>query len=258
MNEFKYTTDGKKVVVIGNLNAQEKIVQEVFIVNNQEVPSGENFVVRSLHDFPAVSWQEKRIKEVEERYKKEYNQRLDEMSRLEKRHREITKEFRNKIEYIKSAIDKIKPETFDLMADYICGDIKYILVTGYDLKIMDMAEFNESYEERLRLISFFGKDDGSFTYAIGDYYDYSGGHKKFIPFHTKEEAIAKLESILSEKDKISADDKKLAEKYGIKLDAEKLNDLKHRSIDSLTKNIKSYQESIEKWENSIKEISESK
>jgi hypothetical protein len=258
MNEFKYTTDGKKVVVIGNLNAQEKIVQEIFIVNNQEVPSGEKFVVKSLHDFPAVSWQEKRIKEVEERYKKEYNQRLDEMSRLEKRHREVTKEFRNKIEYIKSAVDKIKPEIFDLMVDYICGDIKYILIIGYDLKIMDMNEFNESYEDSLRLISFFGKDDGSFTYAVGDYYDFSGGNKKFIPFRTKEDAVEKLETILSQKDKISADDKKLAEKHGIKLDEEKLNDLKQRSIDSLNKNIKNYQESIAKWEESIKEITEFK
>ena len=45
---IKYTTDGKKVVVIGNLNSQEKIVQEVFIINDAEIPSGENFVVTSF------------------------------------------------------------------------------------------------------------------------------------------------------------------------------------------------------------------
>jgi hypothetical protein len=55
MENVKYTSDGKKVVIIGNLNSQEKIVQEIFIINGQEVPSGENFVVKSLHDFPAIS-----------------------------------------------------------------------------------------------------------------------------------------------------------------------------------------------------------
>ena len=258
MSEFKYTTDGKKVVIIGNLNAQEKIVQEVFIVNNQEVPSGENFVVKSLHDAPAVSWKEKRIAEIEVQYEKGYNQRQDEISKLNKRHREVSREFRNKIEYIKKANEKIAPETFDLLADYISGEIKYILVVGYELKIFDMAEFHENYEDRLRLISFFGKDDGSFTYAIGDYYDYSGGDKKFIPFRTKEEAIEELANILQRKDKISSEHKKLAEKYGIQLDKVKLEELKQRSIESLQKNIDSYEKSIKKWKDSMKEITESK
>ncbi len=258
MNEFKYTTDGKKVVIIGNLNAQEKIVQEVFIVNNQEVPSGENFVVKSLHDAPAVSWKEKRIKEIEAQYDKEYNQRQDEMSKLNKRHREVSKEFRNKIEYIKKATEKITPETFDLLADYVSGEIKYILVVGYELKIFDMSEFHENYEDKLRLISFFGKDDGSFTYAIGDYYDYSGGNKKFIPFKTKEDAIEKLGDILRSKDKIGKDHKKLAEKYGIELDKVKLEELRQRSIESLQKNIDSHKKAISKWEDSMKEITESK
>ena len=63
--EIKFTTDGKKVIVIGSLNSQEKIVQEIFIVGGSEIPSGEHFVVKSLHDAPAVSWKEKNIKEIE-------------------------------------------------------------------------------------------------------------------------------------------------------------------------------------------------
>ena len=56
--EIKYTSDGKKVAVIGRLNNQEQIVQEVFVVDGSEIPSGEHFVVKSLHDVPVLSWKE--------------------------------------------------------------------------------------------------------------------------------------------------------------------------------------------------------
>ena len=64
--EIKYTTDGKKVKVIGSLNNQQKIVQEIFITNDgSEIPSGENFVVTSLHEAPVESWKEKKLRELE-------------------------------------------------------------------------------------------------------------------------------------------------------------------------------------------------
>lgn len=53
MTDIKYTDDGKKVLVVGKLNAQQTIVQEIFVSAGQEIPSGENFVVKSLHDAPA-------------------------------------------------------------------------------------------------------------------------------------------------------------------------------------------------------------
>ncbi len=38
--KIKYTDDRKKVVVIGDLNSQEKIVQEVFVTqDNKETPA---------------------------------------------------------------------------------------------------------------------------------------------------------------------------------------------------------------------------
>ena len=39
---IKYTTDGKKVVVIGDLNQTEKIVQEIYVTDDGcEIPQGE-------------------------------------------------------------------------------------------------------------------------------------------------------------------------------------------------------------------------
>lgn len=59
---IKYTTDGRKVVIIGDLNQTEKIVQEIFVTEDgAEIPSGERFVVKSLLDTPAKSWKEKRL-----------------------------------------------------------------------------------------------------------------------------------------------------------------------------------------------------
>lgn len=65
MSDYKYTDDGKKVAVIGKLNAEQTIVQEVFVSQGQEFPSGENFVVKSLHDKPAESWKAKSLRELE-------------------------------------------------------------------------------------------------------------------------------------------------------------------------------------------------
>ena len=39
MNEIKFTTVGKKVVVIGDLNQTDKIVQEIFVTKEgDEIP----------------------------------------------------------------------------------------------------------------------------------------------------------------------------------------------------------------------------
>lgn len=46
--ETKFLSDGRKVVVVGALNNQETIVQEVFVTQQgDEIPGGERFVVKS-------------------------------------------------------------------------------------------------------------------------------------------------------------------------------------------------------------------
>ena len=70
-NNIKYTDDNKKVKVIGKLNNTDWIVQEIYIDGKTEVPSGEQFVTKSLHEKPLQSWKEKNLKELEERYEKD-------------------------------------------------------------------------------------------------------------------------------------------------------------------------------------------
>ena len=70
--DIKYTTDGRKVVVIGDLNQTDKIVQEIFVTEQgDEIPQGERFVVKSLLDEPSKSWKEKDLESLEARYEKE-------------------------------------------------------------------------------------------------------------------------------------------------------------------------------------------
>ncbi|HEN3351269.1 TPA: hypothetical protein ACKBO6_004487, partial [Yersinia enterocolitica] len=55
--ETKFLSDGRKVVIVGQLNNQETIVQEVFVTAaGDELPGGERFVVKSLHDVPVESY----------------------------------------------------------------------------------------------------------------------------------------------------------------------------------------------------------
>lgn len=55
--EIKFFFDGRKVVVVGALNNQETIVQEVFVTQQgDEIFGGERFVVKSLYDQLVELW----------------------------------------------------------------------------------------------------------------------------------------------------------------------------------------------------------
>lgn len=251
--EIKFTSDGKKVVVIGSLNSLEKIVQEIFIVDGSEIPSGEHFVVKSLHDSPAVSWKESDLKKLEERYEKERRSYNDEIEKQYKNYRHKSNELRAKLSYIGLALKNANENSFNTLVDFICGDINFIVVDHYDLALLPMDKFNEMYEDKLRLMSIFGKDDGSFTYGVGDYYDYSGGNKKFYPFKTHEEAVEKFKELLLSKN-VSEQNIKLAKEYGISYPTEKIEAFKLERIKSHDKIIVDMENKISDYRNKNKEI----
>lgn len=66
----KFTSDGRKVAIIGALNAKETIVQEVFITDGTEFPAGEHFVVKTLLDAPAETYKAKEERRILEDIKK--------------------------------------------------------------------------------------------------------------------------------------------------------------------------------------------
>jgi len=259
--EIKFTTDGKKVVVIGNLNAQEKIVQEIFLVNNIEVPSGENFVVKSLHDAPAVSWKESEIKKLDalyERERKAHDKRMDELNKGLRRTRE---ELSAKLCYVAKALKNVSEESFNLITDYLCGNIKYIVVEGYKTELIDIDKFqqSESYDgywdkSNLRLISIYGNDDGTLTFKQGQYSDGSGGNRaSFHPFKNYELALDKFKELLVAKN-ISDDTILQAKEYGITLDPDKLSAYKENKRQSYIKNIESANKNLESYKKALEDI----
>jgi hypothetical protein len=218
MQKIKYTSDGRKVVVLGQLNAQETIVQEVFIIDGNEIPSGANFVVKSLHDAPAVSWKEKRVAEIEQSYKLADAAYRKHEAAL----RDARLKVKEKLEYTGKALKNISPESFDAILMFLTGEVKYYVIADYTPKIIKAEDLSEMYDRHLRLLSIFGEDDGTLTYGLGAYHDYSGSHKTIYPFRTHEEAVAKLTEVVKDAKYISRELYAMAEQYGITLDAEKV------------------------------------
>lgn len=64
--ETKYTKDGKKVAIIGELNQNEYIVQEISVTESgDEIPAGDRFTAKGLLDEPVETWKTKRAKALE-------------------------------------------------------------------------------------------------------------------------------------------------------------------------------------------------
>lgn len=129
--EIKFTTDGKKVVVIGSLNSQEKIVQEIFIVDGSEIPSGEHFVVKSLHDAPAVSWKEKNLKELDDRYEKLRRQYDTDIDMLNKKLRNESSVLRLKLEQQIKLGGKLPNSNLSRLIDFLSGNITHVVIDTY-------------------------------------------------------------------------------------------------------------------------------
>lgn len=253
--EIKYTTDGKKVVVIGNLNSTDKIVQEIFIIDGSEIPSGEHFVVKSLHDAPAVSWKEKDLKEWEERYNTQKKLYENQFYDLKKKMEQEYSLFRGKVSYLRKAIDQIGVKSFDMVVDFLSGEIKYLVSARYTPEILTWSEFRCEYsEDKIKLLTLFGDDDGTLTWGLNRYSDGSGGNSFYHAFTNKEDAIKKLTELLLAKKEVNEYDLKAARQYNIELDTEKVASFKQKKVAELQKNIISYNDTISKSTSEITRI----
>ncbi|HDZ15596.1 hypothetical protein LCGC14_0501020 [marine sediment metagenome] len=255
MENIKYTTDGKKVVVIGNLNSQEKIVQEIFIIGGQEIPSGENFVVKTLHDSPAISWKETRTKEIKKQYEEKQKECFNAIKVLEDNYKKVKDVLSSKTAYLREVINKVALESFDLLVDFLNGDIKYMVSDSYDPELIEYKDFRCDYDKnKLKLITLFGSDDGTLNWGINSYSDGSGSNKMYYAFNNREDALAKLEEVILAKGRITENIIKTAKKHNIELDAKKVKEFKDKMVKTRLKNIESSKKEIEKFESAINDI----
>jgi vacuolar-type H+-ATPase subunit H len=254
MIEMKYTSDGRKVIVVGKLNAQETIVQEIFVSAGNEIPSGENFVVKSLHDAPSKSWKETHTAEIEARYES----KKAEIECFEKAVSEKKKLLSARLDSLSKMVEGVSLDSFQLLSDVICGNITHIVVESYSSEIMEWDRFvktDEYSQDRLRLISVYGCDDGSLKFYQGKYSDGSGGNgAKFIPCKSLEEAVLKFEQVLLNINHWDENTILRAEKYGIKLPSDRVEEVKKRRRDQIQEAIDGHSKCIEKKKEELKNL----
>ena len=210
MSEIKYTTDGKKVVVLGNLNAQEKIVQEIFVTaDGAEIPAGENFVVKSLLDAPAESWKSKEADRIEERIALG-KARLDkEETELQRKEALVLEPLRAKIKLIEQTAKELHPDALKIISDFLFGRLKYAVYCDYhptieEFKPETQINTNSDYGmvkfEHLKLIFLMGSNNGDLLWRIHSYSDGSGSSEEVYLVATLEEAKQKLVETMAKRD----------------------------------------------------------
>lgn len=199
MTDIKFTNDGKKVVVVGKLNSQETIVQEIFVSAGQEIPSGENFVVKSLHDAPAESWKEKNLRELEARYESDKKKLQQEIDSQHSRLNNIKLKAKHQADALFKFAENSNSAQLDLLKKVVSGQITHIYISGYSPAIFEWDGGKQAYDiERdygretikgIKLISVYGYADGDLEYRQHTYRDGSGGSEQVFPVTSYEEAL---------------------------------------------------------------------
>jgi len=200
----KYLTDGRKVAVLGKLNNNETIVQEIFVTaDGTEIPSGENFVVKSLHDSPVISWKEKNLLKIT----REIKVCEDIKRQAEIEERESLEKLRAIKVMLMSSINlcsNLEKEKAEILTSFITGNIEYLVLDSYEItppvKLMDeIIEWRNGFGVRefdsLKLLSVMGGSKGDLKYKINQYSDGSGSSYNVYPFLNKEDAIAKIKEL---------------------------------------------------------------
>lgn len=267
-NPYKYLSDGRKVVVIGQLNNQETIVQEIFITaQGDEIPSGERFVVKSLHDEPVESYQSREEKRLKERCAE-----LD--KRIEVKNRELSEIthalmlHRKRLSATDKLVKNLPEKEIQTFTMFLTGTMEYIVRDGYTLqepeRFRKSGVDNCSYNKNdLKLLSVFGNSNGDLEYRINQYSDSSGGSWSIIPCASYDDALETVKTLAMakiEKGTFSVDDEKVCKKLAISFPESALDKYREARKKTLQDNITYNERQIESQKRTIeiymKEIEE--
>lgn len=270
---IKYTTDGKKVVVIGDLNQTKKIVQEIYVTNDGcEIPQGERFVVSSLLDTPAKSWKEKKLEELEDVYERESQRWELKTERLNEEKSKIYEALTSRVKWLRNVAKepemKSLKNALNTIADFMDGSEKWVLVDTFDGFILE--KFNEdgcsniesSIEDNyyryqytsMRLLSLFGDSNGNFDFKINGYSDGSGSDEKVLFFKDREEAIKYIQNKIDNRLEYSYRDIKDIDTFCLKADVDKRNKYYEKRIESTQKRIKELKSSVDREQSELDEL----
>jgi hypothetical protein len=266
--DCKYLNDGRKVSVVGKLNTQETIVQEIFVTKDgSEIPSGENFVVKSLHDEPVESYAAREAASI----KRDLEKLKQEAKDAERKRRACFQELEAMQEIVKQAkkFVKLLPESeLDVFSKFMTGTVEY-LVSANDIrkpmKMIDrMIYWENKWGERrfrsIKLCSVFGQSNGKLEYRIHQYSDGSGGTGSVvIPFSSLKDAIMHVKGVAIKRIEEYFLDPKDFDKcieMGIEFSEEHLDKYNAQVNSRTLKQIKELEKDIEGRKNTLMELRE--
>lgn len=270
---IKYTTDGKKVVVIGDLNQTEKIVQEIYVTNDGcEIPQGERFIVKSLLDEPAKSWKEKKLEELEDIYEMESQRWKFKIERLNEEKSKIYEALSSKVKWLRGVAKEPEMKSLNnalnTIADFLDGSEKWVLVDTFHGFILEKfnddgcsnieSSIGDNYSRyqytSMRLLSLFGDSNGNFEFKINGYSDGSGSNEKVLFFKYREEAIKYIQNKIDNRPEYSYRDMNDIDTFCLKADVDKRNKYYEKHIELTQKRIKELKSSLDREQGELDKL----
>ena len=272
---IKYTTDGRKVVVIGDLNQTEKIVQEIFVTKDgDEIPSGERFVVKSLLDCPAKSWKEQELAKLEARFDNERKQWEDRIKKIQDEKESVYKSLSARVEWLKQVAKQPHPEALskvvETLALFLSNSDIWVFYADYStwcLEKYDQEGFSRIHDnfdpdyhrtrlENMKLVSLFGQTDGNFQFKISQYSDGSGSSNDVEYFKSKEDAMTYIQNRFDSIQSYDDNHLKIAEKFNLKINETKLSVFRINKKQSILKNIEKAEQTLLNYKKSLDDFEE--
>lgn len=263
MKNIKYTKDGKKVVVIDDLNQTEKIVQEIFVTEDgKEFPSGEKFVAKSLLDEPAKTWKQMQLDRLEKTYETEKKEWEDKIDELRNKKRIAYDALYERVKWLRNVAENSNEQEFkdaiNRLADFLSNKNKWVVIKDYrryllkpfsDEGVNLLDRINRDYDfpryDSMRLLSLYGSSDGKLSYQI-DEYNYGGAvDKPVMFFRNKKSALSFLQDKIDEEEEYTSYYIEMAHEYGLKLDKKKLDAYNNKNRQYIINNIKDLEKRLE-------------
>lgn len=271
--ETKFLSDGRKVAVVGSLNSVEFIVQEIFVTKEgDEIPSGERFTTKSLHDSPVESYanrEKSRINSEIAKLQLEAENALREVKKL-REERKFNQALLSEIKKITAGISKLDAK---FLADALSGNVKYAVNASYysveePVLFDSLIKQSDRYDfESLKLMTVFGRSNGDLTYKINQYSDGSGSSNEYFFARDESELSAaykkkcersinvRRENNQNFEDHCSISDMEIYLKYGVKISKEMQSKIVNKAISRIEErknnDADTHKKSLEKMEEDL-------
>ena len=248
MDKIKYLLDGQEVIVKEKVTCGY-LVNYIYTTDNddEDFIGKEVYFVDEVFETTPTLKTDLRIKRLE-----------NEIKLLNKEKKNIQDEIKHIKTTEKDTLNKYSSEQLKQLFDFLDDKITHFVVLSYMPTIETFENFMKAEygRNRLKLITLYGEADKNLTWRINQYADDSGIEHEIIPCLSEAEAMEKLQEYIlnTSKTNMSAELKKAADKYNLKVDVDAEKEWRQQQIERYEKQIKDYLQQIEQYQMKIKEI----